>query len=104
MPKDGPSAGAAITLVLYSRLTNKKINNEIAMTGEINLRGEVTRIGRLEEKLTGAKQAGVKLVLIPLENEEDLIKIKIRNRNLFNDNFKIKTIKNFNDVLNYSLV
>ena len=100
--KDGPSAGAAITLVLYSRLMNTPIKNNIAMTGEINLRGEVTKIGGLEEKLMGAKRAGVKLVLIPEENNEDLVKIQRRNNNLIDNNFKIISIKNFNDVLKYA--
>jgi len=102
--KDGPSAGTAITLVLYSRLVNKEINNKIAMTGEINLRGEVTKIGGLEEKLTGAKRAGVEIVLIPHDNLEDLDKIKKRNINLFNNNFKIIPIKTFNDVLKLALI
>ena len=102
--KDGPSAGAAITLVLYSRLVNKEINNKIAMTGEINLRGQVTKIGGLEEKLTGAKRAGVEIVLIPHDNLEDLDKIKKRNINLFNNNFKIIPIKTFNDVLKLALI
>ena len=52
-PKDGPSAGAAITLVLYSLLTNKKIKNNYAITGEINLQGKVTRIGGLDLKFLG---------------------------------------------------
>jgi ATP-dependent Lon protease len=100
--KDGPSAGAAITLVLYSRLMNIPIKNHLAMTGEINLRGEVTKIGGLEEKLMGAKRAGVKLVLIPEENVEDLNKIKKRNPSLLSEDFKINSIKNFSDVLKYS--
>ena len=104
VPKDGPSAGAALSLVLYSRLTNRKINHTVAMTGEINLRGEVTRIGGLEEKLTGAKYAGVKTVLIPKENEDDLIKIKKRNSKLVNEKFNVIIIKNFKDVLKHSLV
>ena len=74
------------------------------MTGEINLRGEVTRIGGLEEKLTGAKYAGVKTVLIPKENEDDLIKIKKRNSKLVNEKFNVIIIKNFKDVLKHSLV
>jgi len=102
--KDGPSAGAAITLVLYSRLVNKKINNKIAMTGEINLRGGVTKIGGLEEKLSGAKRAGVEIVLIPHDNLEDLEKIKKRNLNLFNEHFKIIPIKTFNEVIKLSLI
>ena len=100
--KDGPSAGAAITLVLYSRLMGIPIKNNLAMTGEINLRGDVTKIGGLEEKLMGAKRAGVKLVLIPEENLEDLTKIKKRNSSLLSEDFKINGIKSFSDVLRYS--
>lgn len=100
--KDGPSAGAAITLVLYSRLTNKKILNDIAMTGEINLQGNITRIGGLEEKLLGAKKAGVKLVLIPGENTDDFQKILKRHTNLINTDFEVKIVNTFNDVLKYS--
>lgn len=100
--KDGPSAGAAITLVLYSRLMNKPILNNIAMTGEINLRGKVTKIGGLEEKLMGAKRAGVQLALIPEENKDDLKIILKRNQNLFDNNFKVISIDNFDDVLKYS--
>ena len=81
---------------------NIPIKNHLAMTGEINLRGEVTKIGGLEEKLMGAKRAGVKLVLIPEENVEDLNKIKKRNPRLLSEDFKINSIKNFSDVLKYS--
>jgi hypothetical protein len=69
IPKDGPSAGAALTIAIYSMLTNRKIRNDLAMTGEINLEGKVTAIGGLEEKLEGFKKAGVRLALIPKENE-----------------------------------
>ena len=66
--KDGPSAGAAMTLAIYSVLTNRKINNEVAMTGEIDLCKNVKMIGGLHAKLSGAKYAGIKLALIPKEN------------------------------------
>jgi len=102
--KDGPSAGAAMGLTFYSRLMGKKVNHTIAMTGEMNLRGEVTKIGGLEEKLTGAKRAGATLVLIPKENEEDLVSIKKRNSNLLSNNFKVIPINHFSQVLEYSLV
>ena len=102
--KDGPSAGAAMGLTFYSRLMGKKVNHTIAMTGEMNLRGEVTKIGGLEEKLTGAKRAGATLVLIPKENEEDLVSIKKRNSNLLSDDFKFIPINHFSQVLEYSLV
>lgn len=104
VPKDGPSAGAALTLVLYSLLTNKKINNYIAMTGEINLEGKITAIGGLEEKLEGAKKSGIKKVLVPKENEKDLIKIKNRNESLIDINFSVKFIENINDVLREALL
>ena len=103
-PKDGPSAGAAMTLAFYSILTNRKINHEVSMTGEINLKGKVTKIGGLENKLQGAKFAGVKTALVPYENEKDLNKIKERNKDLINDDFKVILVKNFDDVLNHSLV
>lgn len=102
--KDGPSAGAAMGLTFYSRLMDKKVKHKIAMTGEMNLRGKVTKIGGLEEKLTGAKRAGATLVLIPKENEEDLIMIKKRNNNLLNDEFKVVPINHFSQVLKYSLI
>ena len=102
--KDGPSAGAAMGLTFYSRLMGKKVNHRIAMTGEMNLRGEVTKIGGLEEKLTGAKRAGAILVLIPKENEEDLVLINKRNSNLLSDNFTVVPINHFSQVLEYSLV
>jgi ATP-dependent Lon protease len=103
-PKDGPSAGAAITLAIYSLLTGKKIKHDIAMTGEINLEGKVTAIGGLEEKMEGAKRAGVKLVLFPRENIKHLEKIKQRNPNLLDDNFRAIPIETFDEVLKYSLV
>jgi len=103
-PKDGPSAGAALSLAIYSLLTNKKIKHDIAMTGEINLEGNVTAIGGLEEKLEGAKRAGVKLVLFPKENKKHLEKIKQRNSTLLDDDFKVIPIKTFDEVLKYSLI
>ena len=75
-PKDGPSAGCAITIGIISRLCNIKVNNKIALTGEIDLNGNVKKIGGLKAKIEGAKRAGVELVLVPTENEQEL-------RNLF---------------------
>ena len=103
-PKDGPSAGAALTIALYSLFTGKKIKHDIAMTGEINLEGKITAIGGLEEKLEGAKRAGVKLVLFPKENIKHLDKIKERNLTLLDDNFKVIPIESFEEVIKYSLV
>jgi len=70
-PKDGPSAGCAITTVIYSLLNNKKIKNDIAITGEITLHGKITAIGGLSSKIIGAIHAGVQSILFPLENEKD---------------------------------
>ena len=102
--KDGPSAGAALTLALYSLLTNRKIKNNVAMTGEINLQGQVMPIGGLEEKLEGAKRAGITLVLIPKDNVKHLNKIYERNASLFNDQFKIEVIESFDDVIKHALL
>jgi ATP-dependent Lon protease len=74
-PKDGPSAGITITTGIYSILTNKKIRNDIAMTGEVDLQGNVKAIGGLDAKINGAIKAGVKLVIFPKENEQDWDKI-----------------------------
>jgi ATP-dependent Lon protease len=71
-PKDGPSAGAAMTTALVSALTGIPVRSDVAMTGEITLRGEVTAIGGLKEKLLAALRGGIKTVLIPEENAKDL--------------------------------
>jgi ATP-dependent Lon protease len=71
-PKDGPSAGAAMVTAIVSVLTGVPIHKDLAMTGEITLRGRVTAIGGLKEKLLAALRSGVKTVLIPKENEKDL--------------------------------
>ena len=73
-PKDGPSAGTAITIAIYSLLNNKKIKNNIAITGEINLQGKVTIIGGLPLKILGGIKAGVTEFIFPAENEQDFNK------------------------------
>jgi endopeptidase La len=78
-PKDGPSAGAAITSTLYSRFTNRKIRNDVAITGEICLQGKITAIGGLDLKIMGAIRAGVKLILFPKDNHKDFEEIKSKN-------------------------
>ena len=77
-PKDGPSAGGAITLAIISQLCGVAVKNDVAMTGEIDLNGNITAIGGLEAKLEGAMCAKVKIVLIPRENIDDYNKIKDR--------------------------
>ncbi len=80
-PKDGPSAGAAMTLAFVSALTGIPVKAEVAMTGEITLRGEVTAIGGLKEKLLAAHRGGIKTVLIPEENAKDLQEIPANVKN-----------------------
>ncbi len=102
--KDGPSAGTAITVVLYSLLAEIPISNEVALTGEIDLVGNVTAIGGLHSKLNGAKNAGVKLALYPSENQEDIDIMRKENNSPEDDTFKIKPISRIEDVLDICLV
>jgi endopeptidase La len=102
-PKDGPSAGAAITLAIVSLLTHTSVNNEVAMTGEIDLNGHVHTIGGLDMKIDGGKWAGVKKILVPEGNKQDLDIIKLKNPTIL-DNIEIVVVKTIWDVLEHSLV
>jgi len=104
VPKDGPSAGAAITLAIYSILTGKKVSNKVALTGEIDLCKNVTAIGGVYAKLTGAKRAGVTKALIPEENMEDLERLRRENISPEDENFVVKPISTIEDVLRECLV
>ncbi|MCA9369400.1 endopeptidase La, partial [Candidatus Woesebacteria bacterium] len=75
VPKDGPSAGVTITTAIVSAYTDNPVHKDIAMTGEVTLRGNVLRIGGLKEKSIAAHQAGSKTVLIPKDNERDLVEV-----------------------------
>ena len=104
-PKDGPSAGAAITTVIVSLLTGVAIKHDVAMTGEINLNGKVMEIGGLENKIYGAKKAGVKTVLIPKDNTKDYQKIIKENPNLIEKGkFEVKIVSDIFQVLDVALV
>ena len=100
-PKDGPSAGTAITCAIYSLLTGKKINNNVAITGEIDLDGNVTKIGGLDAKLIGAKKAGVTIVLIPDENHFEFEIVKKNNSDLVDKNFNVYKISHVSEAFTY---
>ncbi len=98
-PKDGPSAGVAMCTALVSVLTGIPVRADVAMTGEITLRGEVLRIGGLKEKLLAAHRGGIKTILIPLENQRDLKEIP---ENILQD-LEIKPVKWVDEVLEIAL-
>jgi ATP-dependent Lon protease len=103
-PKDGPSAGTAIAICIISLLTGVKIHNEFGITGEIDLQGNCLKIGGLESKIDGAKAAGIKIVLCPISNKEDLIKIRNRNNPPEDENFKVILIENIYDAINHIML
>lgn len=100
VPKDGPSAGTAITTCIFSLFNDKKIKNNIAITGEINLQGQVTPIGGLELKILGGIRAGVKTFIFPKNNNDDFEKIKndIRDLSIF-DGITFIPVENIQQVL-----
>ncbi len=103
-PKDGPSAGLAITLAFYSILSGIPIKNDLCMTGEIDLRGAAGIIGGLESKLHGGKKAGCTLALIPNDNMEDLERMRREGLSPEDDTFKVIPVHNINEVLSHALV
>ena len=98
-PKDGPSAGLAITTAIISRITNIPIRNDVAMTGEVDLLGKAHEIGGLYSKLQGAMNAGIKKVLIPKDNEKDLNIIFNKEAEDKEELKSSKSIKNLNSLL-----
>ena len=102
--KEGPSAGAAMTLAIYSVLSNMKVNNTVALTGEIDLWKNVKMIGGVGAKLNGAKNAGIKLALIPKENLDDLVILRNEGISPEDDNFKVDTIETIEDVIRLCIV
>lgn len=97
IPKDGPSAGLAMTMAIVSAATNRPARSDVAMTGEITLRGNVLAIGGLNEKLLAAQRSGIKTVLIPSENEKDLVEIPDKVKK----GLKIVTLKKIEEALPY---
>jgi ATP-dependent Lon protease len=102
-PKDGPSAGCAITTAIVSILTGIAVRNTVAMTGEIDLNGSARQIGGLDIKIDGAKSAGVEKVLVPRENAEDLDIIKLEKPDVL-ENIEIVIVDNIWQVLEHTLV
>jgi ATP-dependent Lon protease len=98
-PKDGPSAGAAMTTALVSALTKVPVRADVAMTGEITLRGKVTAIGGLKEKLLAALRGGIRTVLIPEENRKDLADIP----KTVTDQIRIVPVRWIDEVLDLAL-
>jgi ATP-dependent Lon protease len=100
IPKDGPSAGITMATALISALTKRPVNRDVAMTGEITLRGRVLPIGGLKEKSLAAFRAGIKTILIPERNEKDLDEIPKPLRR------KLRWViaKNMSDVLKVALI
>lgn len=103
-PKDGPSAGCAFTSAFISRILGKKIKNTVAMTGEVELTGRITKIGGLNYKLMGAKRAGVKLVYVPFENKKDLDEIKEKYSKLIDKDFKVETFEYIDEIIDKIMV
>jgi ATP-dependent Lon protease len=99
-PKDGPSAGVGMCTALASSITKMPVRSDVAMTGEITLRGEVLPIGGLKEKLLAAHRAGIKTVIIPHENEKDLVEIP---KNILSK-LDVKPVRWLDEVLEIALV
>ena len=98
-PKDGPSAGVGMVTSIISAITEIPVNKDVAMTGEITLRGLVLPIGGLKEKLLAAHRAGIKKVLIPIENKKDLVEVP----KTILDSIEVIPVKNIEEVLKVAL-
>lgn len=99
IPKDGPSAGAAMTLALISALTGRPIRRDVAMTGEITLRGRIMEIGGVKEKALAAHRAKIKTILLPKENEKDMVDIPAQVKK----EMKFVFVENMDEVLKVAL-
>ena len=100
VPKDGPSAGVTLVTSIVSLLTNRKVRADVAMTGEISLRGTVMPVGGIKEKVLAAKRAGIKTIIIPERNKKDLHKIPDHNI----EGVEFIFAKRFEDVLEVALL
>jgi ATP-dependent Lon protease len=100
IPKDGPSAGIAIATALVSEMADRPVRQDVAMTGEITLRGRVLPIGGLKEKVLGAHRAGIKVIIIPKGNEADIEDVPEEVRNVL----EFHPVETLNEVLKIALV
>jgi ATP-dependent Lon protease len=100
IPKDGPSAGIAIATALVSEMADRAVKQDVAMTGEITLRGRVLPIGGLKEKVLGAHRAGIKIIIIPKGNEADIEDVPEEVRNVL----QFHPVETLNEVLKIALV
>ena len=100
IPKDGPSAGIAIATALVSEMADRAVRQDVAMTGEITLRGRVLPIGGLKEKVLGAHRAGIKVIIIPKGNEADIEDVPEEVRNIL----EFHPVETLNEVLKIALV
>ncbi|MFA6237355.1 MAG: endopeptidase La [Bacteriovorax sp.] len=98
-PKDGPSAGITMALALYSLATNKAVNSDLAMTGELSLTGKVMPVGGIKEKVLAAKRAGIKNIILPKQNEKDLKEVPVLHRK----GMKFYPVSHFDEVLKIAL-
>ena len=100
VPKDGPSAGVALTTAIVSLFTKTPVNNEVAMTGEVTLRGNALPIGGLREKSLAALRSGIKTIIVPSENKKDVTELPKEVK----DAVKIIYMNNVDDALKVALV
>ena len=98
-PKDGPSAGIGMVTSIVSSITNNPVDREVAMTGEVTVTGQVLPIGGLKEKLLAAHRAGIKHVIIPKDNEKDLVDIPQKIK----DEIKLTPVETADEVLKIAL-
>jgi len=99
MPKDGPSAGIAMLAAMTSIITGKKVKSDIAMTGEITLRGKVLPVGGIKEKVLAAHRAGIKKIILPDLNKPDMVDVPQEIK----DEIDFIYVSNMDDVLTHGL-